>query len=78
MLIMKKPLFALMAVSMALALHSCDKPPVNVDGEDEMQAQDVSVLAEQSKYYMTADEDLEGKISKLTSGMKVILSDSKF
>ena len=78
MLIMKKPLFALMAVSMALALHSCDKPPVNVDGGDEMQSQDVSVLAEQSKYYMTADEDLEGKISKQTSGMKVILSDSKF
>lgn len=39
---------------------------------------DVNVPSEQFKYYMTASDDLSGKVTGQTSGMKVILMDSKF
>ena len=36
------------------------------------------VPAEQSKFYMIAAEDLEGKVSEETAGIKVLLQDSKY
>lgn len=57
----------------ATGLFSCQKP-AQPDGGQES----ATVEAEQFKYYMTAQEDLAGKVNEATAGMKVILMDSKY
>lgn len=39
---------------------------------------DISVPDQQSKYYMSADDDLKDAVTDITAGMKVLLMDSKF
>lgn len=60
-------------VMIATGLFSCQKP-AQPDGGQES----ATVESEQFKYYMTAQEDLAGKINEATAGMKVILMDSKY
>lgn len=60
---------------------SVKEPVLLVSGgsEDETPSStELYVAAEQSKYYMTASEDLNGKITDKTAGMEVIMMDSKF
>lgn len=63
-------------IMMAAGLFSCQKPDQPNNGQQE--ATSATVEAEQFKYYMTAQEDLEGKVNEATAGMKVILMDSKY
>lgn len=63
-------------ILMAAGLFSCQKPDHPNNGQQE--ATSATVEAEQFKYYMTAQEDLEGKVNEATAGMKVILMDSKY
>ena len=63
-------------ILMAAGLFSCQKPDQPNNGQQE--ATSATVEAEQFKYYMTAQEDLEGKVNEATAGMKVILMDSKY
>lgn len=63
-------------ILMAAGLFSCQKPDHSNNGQQE--ATSATVEAEQFKYYMTAQEDLEGKVNEDTAGMKVILMDSKY
>lgn len=60
-------------IMIATGLFSCQKP-AQPDGGQES----ATVEAEQFKYYMTAQEDLAGKVNEATAGMKVILMDSKY
>ena len=52
--------------------------PSEPDDPSEPEVVDVKVAAQQSKYYLSAADDLKGKVNGQTSGMKVILSDSKY
>ena len=63
-------------ILMAAGLFSCQKPDKPNGGPQEITSTTVS--AEQFKFYMTAQEDLEGKVNEATAGMKVILMDSKY
>ena len=63
-------------ILMAAGLFSCQKP--NQPDEGQQEASSAIVEAEQFKFYMTAEEDLKGKINEATSGLKVILMDSKY
>lgn len=63
-------------ILMAAGLFSCQKPDQPNNGQQE--ATSATVEAEQFKYYMTAQEDLEGKVNEATAGMRVILMDSKY
>ena len=63
-------------IMMAAGLFSCQKPDKPNGGPQEVTSAIVS--AEQFKFYMTAQEDLEGKVNEATAGMKVILMDSKY
>lgn len=63
-------------VMMAAGLFSCQKP--DQPNNDSQGVNSATVQAEQFKFYMTAQEDLDGKINEATSGMKVILMDSKY
>ena len=63
-------------ILMAAGLFSCQKPDHPNNGQQE--ATSATVEAEQFKYYMTAQEDLEGKVNEATAGMKIILMDSKY
>lgn len=63
-------------ILMAAGLFSCQKPDHPNNGQQE--ATSATVEAEQFKYYMTAQEDLAGKVNEATAGMKVILMDSKY
>lgn len=63
-------------ILMAAGLFSCQKPDQPNNGQQE--ATSATVEAEQFKYYMTAQEDLEGKVNEVTAGMRVILMDSKY
>jgi hypothetical protein len=60
-------------IMIATGLFSCQKP-AQPDGDQES----ATVESEQFKYYMTAQEDLAGKVNEATAGMKVILMDSKY
>ena len=83
-----KPTRLIMAgmITMGL-LCACDKVQKPDKGQepDEDKTPDVettyvdfSIPENQSKFYLSAAEDLEGKISEQTAGMTVLLMDSKF
>lgn len=63
-------------IMMAAVLFSCQKP--DQPDNDQQETSPVTVDAEQLKYYMTAQEDLEGKVNEATAGLKVILMDSRY
>ena len=69
-------------VLMAAGLFSCQKPvqPDETPQEEPSVPETPTVIveAEQLKFYMTAQEDLEGKVNEFTAGLKVILMDSKY
>lgn len=60
-------------IMIATGLFSCQKPDQPDGGQGS-----ATVEAEQFKYYITAQEDLEGRVNEATAGMKVILMDSKY
>ena len=60
-------------IMIATGLFSCQKP-----GQPDGGQGSATVEAEQFKYYITAQEDLEGRVNEATAGMKVILMDSKY
>lgn len=68
---MKNILSVTVSILFAFLFSSCEKPETTP-------LQDISIAAQQSKYYMDADDDLNGRITGQTSGMKVLLMDSKF
>lgn len=55
---------------MAFVIAACEKPVPQ-------QEDSYSVDARQSKYFLTAEEDLKGKLFSQIAGVKVILTDSK-
>ena len=55
---------------MAFMIAACEKPVPQ-------QEDSYSVNARQSKYFLTAEEDLKGKLFSQIAGVKVILTDSK-
>ena len=63
-------------IMIAAGLFSCQKPDQPNDEPQEVLS--ATIAAEQFKFYMTANEDLEGKLNEVTAGMKVILMDSKY
>lgn len=63
-------------IMMTAVLFSCQKP--DQPDNDQQETSPVTVDAEQLKYYMTAQEDLEGKVNEATAGLKVILMDSRY
>ena len=65
------------AILVAAGLLSCQKPEKPED-DPQTNIESITVPAEQSKFYMSAAEDLNGKLTERTAGMKVMLMDSKF
>ena len=76
---MKPHLIALMAAA-TICFTACHKsaPPTAAQTPDGTQTETPSVSADQSKFYMTAAEDLDGKVKEGTAGLKVLLLDSKY
>ena len=68
---------ALLSITTLLVAISCDKQ-TQPTPSPEPEPEPVVIPAQQSKYYMTAAEDLEGKVSGETAGLKVLLQDSKY
>lgn len=76
---MDKRLLLSFAALMMLALGSCSKDNAEKPGGGDQDSVVSNVIpAQQSKYYMTAAEDLSGKTSDKIAGIKVLLSDSKY
>lgn len=67
--------YSFVAVAALLALPACAEKEDKVVPEP---AAAPSVASVQSKYYMTAEEDLDGKVIEGVAGLKVKLWDSKF
>ena len=68
-----KPYLQLCVLLVLLAgAVSCRKQPQPVSTEN------TTVAASQSKYYLTAAEDLDGRVTSNTAGLKLLLQDSKF
>ena len=65
------------AILVAAGLLSCQKPEKPED-DPQTSTESITVPAEQPKFYLSAAEDLNGKVSERTAGMKVMLMDSKF
>ena len=62
-----------------LVLGSCSKDDAEkADGGNGDAAASTVIPANQEKFYLTAAEDLSGKISDKTAGIKVLLRDSKY
>lgn len=65
------------AILVAAGLLSCQKPEKPED-DPQTNTESITVPAEQSKFYLSAQKDLEGKINDNTAGMKIVLMDSKY
>ncbi|MBQ6566325.1 MAG: hypothetical protein IJL80_04650, partial [Treponema sp.] len=65
--------FYLMIATMLLAAVACHKQPKPEPEPDPVPPVETVIPAVQSKFYMTAAEDLEGKVSDNTAGLKVLL-----
>ena len=77
---MKYKLFLSFAALM-LCFVSCEKTGTENGAPEEVEEapSDLNVVpAEQYKYYMTAEEDLAGRVTDLTAGVRVLLQDSKY
>ena len=63
-----------------LGVAACHKQPKPQPGPDPDPEEQVNVVipAAQSKYYMSAAEDLKGKVAEGTSGLVIQLQDSKY
>ena len=63
-----------------LGVAACHKQPKPKPGPDPDPEEQVNVVipAAQSKYYMSAAEDLKGKVAEGTSGLVIRLQDSKY
>lgn len=82
---MFRKVFLSISALMLLLPLACNKPQVPNQNTDNNGGTDTPpenynpiVPQEQYKYYLTAAEDLEGKVSDKTAGLKILLQDSKF
>ena len=81
---MTRKFFLAIATMLLMGVASCHKQPKpdpDPDpgpGPDPGPSVETVIPAEQSKFYMTAAEDLEGKVTDNTAGLKVLLQDSKY
>ena len=72
---MTKTLYSFLAALALLAAISCKKEAQDPAPD---RKPEFSVPAEQSKQFMTAAKDLQGKMSGKIAGIKVMLQDSKY
>ncbi|MBR6002722.1 MAG: hypothetical protein IK045_07670 [Bacteroidales bacterium] len=61
-----------------LTLGCKKQPKPEPERPDEQQKENTAVPALQYKHYLSAEDDLAGKVTPLTAGLKLVLQDSKF
>lgn len=70
----------MLLIFLTVSCHKQPKPGQEQEQEhhEEQPKENTAVPALQYKYYLSAEEDLAGKLTPATAGLKILLQDSKF